>query len=262
DAGGEAGLGAHAAAQLDRDPARAAQQAPRAAHVEEGLVDGQRLDQRRHVAEQPHHLRRHLEVAVEVGLHGDRRGAQAQRLRHRHRRAHAEPARLVRGTGDDPPALGGADDDRLALQTRIVEHLDRGVEGVHIDVQDAGAGVVRAFRRDDPAGAVAASHATILTGTADVYCAARSSTSSRTRAASAWPFIAFMTAPMIAPAAWTLPSRIFSSTSGWEASASSMAAMRAPSSETTASPRASTISCGEPSPAIMPSSTCRASLSV
>ncbi len=45
-------------------------------------------------------------------------------------------------------------------------------------------------------------------------CEARSRMSSRTRAASAWPFIAFMTAPMMAPAAWTLPSRIFSSTSG------------------------------------------------
>ena len=77
---------------------------------------------------------------------------------------------------------------------------------------------------------------------------ARSSTSSRTRAASAWPFIAFMTAPMTAPAACTLPSRIFASTSGCEASASSIAAMSAPSSETTASPRASTTSCGVPSP--------------
>ena len=57
-----------------------------------------------------------------------------------------------------------------------------------------------------------------------------------------------MTAPMTAPAACTLPSRIFSSTSGCAASASSIAAMSAPSSETTARPRASTTSCGVPSP--------------
>src|SRR3954469_20288019 len=38
--------------------------------------------------------------------------------------------------------------------------------------------------------------------------------SSRTRPASAWPFISFMTAPMRAPAAATLPSRILSATSG------------------------------------------------
>jgi hypothetical protein len=71
---------------------------------------------------------------------------------------------------------------------------------------------------------------------------ARSRTSSRTRAASALPCIAFMTAPMTAPAACTLPSRIFASTSGCEASASSIAATSAPSSDTTARPRASTIS--------------------
>ena len=41
----------------------------------------------------------------------------------------------------------------------------------------------------------------------------RSSSSSRTRAASAWPRVAFMTAPTIAPAAATLPPRIFSATS-------------------------------------------------
>ena len=95
-----------------------------------------------------------------------------------------------------------------------------------------------------------------------VTSAARSRISSRTRAASAWPFIAFMTAPITAPAACTLPSRIFSSTSGCEASASSIAAMSAPSSETTARPRASTTSCGVPSPAMTPSSTWRASLSL
>ena len=37
--------------------------------------------------------------------------------------------------------------------------------------------------------------------------------------------VAFMTAPMTAPAACTLPSRIFSSTSGWAASAASIAAI-------------------------------------
>ena len=71
-----------------------------------------------------------------------------------------------------------------------------------------------------------------------------------------------MTAPTMAPAAATLPPRIFSATSGCAASASSMAARRAPSSLTTASPRAATTSSGEPSPASTPSITWRASLSL
>ena len=80
--------------------------------------------------------------------------------------------------------------------------------------------------------------------------------------ASAWPRVAFITAPTIAPAACTLPPRIFSATSGCAASASSMAARSAPSSDTTARPRAATTSSGEPSPAITPSKTWRASLSL
>ena len=42
----------------------------------------------------------------------------------------------------------------------------------------------------------------------------RARMSSRTRAASAWPRVAFMTAPTRAPAAATLPSRILAATSG------------------------------------------------
>ena len=60
--------------------------------------------------------------------------------------------------------------------------------------------------------------------------------SSRTRPASAWPRISFITAPMRAPAAATLPSRILSATSGLAAMALSTAVDRAPSSETISRP--------------------------
>ena len=93
------------------------------------------------------------------------------------------------------------------------------------------------------------------------YCR-RSRISSRTRPASAWPRISFITAPMRAPAAATLPSRIFSATSGLASIARSTASPRAPSSETTARPRAATTSSGVPSPARTPSKTWRASLSL
>src|SRR5262245_10278967 len=90
----------------------------------------------------------------------------------------------------------------------------------------------------------------------------RSRISSRTRAALAWPRVAFMTAPTSAPAAATLPARILSAMSGLAAIASSIADPSAASSDTTTRPRAATTSSGDPSPASTPSMTHRASLSL
>src|SRR5918998_4808755 len=94
------------------------------------------------------------------------------------------------------------------------------------------------------------------------YALTSASTISRTRWALAWPPVAFITAPTMAPAAATLPPRIFSAMSGWAASASSTAAVSAASSDTTARPRAATTSSGSPSPASTPSTTWRAKLLV
>ncbi len=61
--------------------------------------------------------------------------AEPARLEHRHRRAHAEGARDVAGGADDA-AIAAADDQRLVGEARIVALLDRGIEGVAIDVAD------------------------------------------------------------------------------------------------------------------------------
>ncbi len=182
-----------------------------------------------------------VRVAVEVGHDRDRGGTQAElRLRHRHRRAHPEPACFVGRAGDDAAPFGRADDDRLPLQGRVVQDLHRRVvERVHVDVQDAAVPASSApsaetmrfrSRRRVP---WVHSHAT-ATDTAGSR--APRATPMRVRRAPARargrarhppdPPIAFITAPMIAPAACTLPSRIFSSTSGCAASASSIAAMQ------------------------------------
>ena len=59
-------------------------------------------------------------------------------LRHRHRRVDAERARLVARGGDDAAAVGlSADGERLAAQRRVVALLDRRVERVHVDVENA-----------------------------------------------------------------------------------------------------------------------------
>src|SRR3954453_14058674 len=50
-----------------------------------------------------------------------------------------EPARLVGGGGDHTAGARPPDEHRLAAQARIVEHLDGGVEGVEVDVEDRAA---------------------------------------------------------------------------------------------------------------------------
>jgi len=65
------------------------------------------------------------------------------------------------------------------------------------------------------------------------------------RAASAWPRISFITDPISAPAADTLPALILSAIPGFASIARSTAAPRAPSSETSSSPRAVTTSAGD-----------------
>ena len=54
----------------------------------------------------------------------------------------AERARLVARGGDDAAAIRlAADRERLAAQRRVVALLDRRVERVHVDVEDAAHGV-------------------------------------------------------------------------------------------------------------------------
>ncbi len=61
--------------------------------------------------------------------------AQPPRLEHRHRRMHAEGARDIAG-GRDDAAGRAADDQRLVGKRGVVALLDRGVEGVAIDMGD------------------------------------------------------------------------------------------------------------------------------
>ena len=69
-------------------------------------------------------------------LDDDRVRAEAERFGHRHRRADAEGAHLVRRGRDDAAPRLPADDEGLAAERRIVPLLDRRVERVHVDVQD------------------------------------------------------------------------------------------------------------------------------
>jgi uncharacterized protein (UPF0548 family) len=131
-----------------RGPAQAAQ---RAGHVEERLVQGQRLDLRGHRLEDGHDLLGDRPVQAVPGRDDDGLRAQAPGPADRHRRVHAVGARLVGRRQHHAPARRVTDDDRAAMQFGPVPDLHAGEERVHVDVQDAAAGVVldalRAFLR-------------------------------------------------------------------------------------------------------------------
>ncbi len=80
---------AHAPAQVRRDLGRRARDPLEPAHVEEGLVDRQALDERRGPLEDPEHGPAGLDVGRPARLDDDRLGAEAARPPPAHRRAHA-----------------------------------------------------------------------------------------------------------------------------------------------------------------------------
>ena len=123
-----------------------AEQLPRRGHVEERLVERQRLDQRRHRLQDLEHARADVGVGVVPRRHDDRVGRHLQRARHRHRAAHAERPHLVRRRQHHAAPGVAAHDHRPAAQGRVVALLDGRVERVHVHVQDR-TRVGRATRR-------------------------------------------------------------------------------------------------------------------
>ena len=106
-----------------------------AGEVEERLVDRQRLDQRRQRQHPLAHRAADLDIFRHVRLDDGGVRAELQRLEHRHRRADAVGARDV-AAGRDHAALAAADDQRLVGESWVVALLDRGVEGVAVDMGD------------------------------------------------------------------------------------------------------------------------------
>ncbi len=110
DGGREAaGRVADGALELHADLLGRPEQSLAARHVEERLVEAQRLDARRELAEQPHDRRRDLLVALEARRHDERLRAELARARHRHRAADSERPRLVARSQHDAARAGRAD---------------------------------------------------------------------------------------------------------------------------------------------------------
>ena len=125
---------------LDRAPDRlaVAEQRPRPGHVEERLVDRDRLHLGREPAQDRHDLAADLLVLAPVDRQEHALRAQAARRPQRHRRVDAELAGLVRRRGHDAALVrpAAADDHRPAAQLRPVALLDRREERVEVDVED------------------------------------------------------------------------------------------------------------------------------
>ena len=122
----------HVAPQPFRDLDRRPEGALHAAHVEEGLVDRETLDERGRVLEHLEHGLARLDVGGEARLDGDRVRAEATRLALVHRRPDPERLGLVaRGEHD-----AHADEHRPPAQPLFVPLLDRREERVQVGVQD------------------------------------------------------------------------------------------------------------------------------
>ena len=125
-----------ARADLPRDRGGGAEVAQRLRHVQIGLVERQRLDQRRVVGEDRVDLPRHRLVHVEARRHEHELRAHPPRRHRGHRRAHAETPRLVARRRHHAAFAAPADRHRPAAQRRVVALLDRGVERIHVDMDD------------------------------------------------------------------------------------------------------------------------------
>ena len=124
-------------------------QPDRTAHVEERLVERQRLDERRERAEDRHDPGAHLGVVRVVAAQEHRVRAQTLRPHRRHRGVDPVGAGLVRRRRDHAPVRRNRRRPPGGPGARAGAELDRHEERVHVDVQDRGVsdGARRGHRR-------------------------------------------------------------------------------------------------------------------
>jgi hypothetical protein len=120
-------------AQARRDLLRRAGEVLHAADVEEGLVDGERLDRRRGVLEDPEHRLARLGIRLEAAGDDGRVRAQEASAPRAHAAVDAAGFGLIARGQHDARAY----DHRPAAERRVVALLHRRVEGVEVGVEDA-----------------------------------------------------------------------------------------------------------------------------
>src|SRR4026209_1429560 len=104
--------------------------------VGEGLVDGDALDGRREIAQDPDGGVAEALVFVEMSADKREGGTELPRAPSRTAASYPEGPRFVRGREDD----AAADRKRLAAQARVEQLFDRCIKGVEVRVENGGGG--------------------------------------------------------------------------------------------------------------------------
>ena len=119
----------------EQDGRRRAVQAGGAGEIQKRLIQREGFDGGSQILHHRADGAADLDIAGHAGFDDHRFGAEFERLKHRHRRAHAMDAGDVAAGGDD--ATGAAADDQwLVGKAGIVALFDRGVEGIAIHMGD------------------------------------------------------------------------------------------------------------------------------
>ena len=105
-------------------------------HVEIGFVERQWLDDARIFSKDRADLQRDFFVDVKARLHKNQIRTFPAGGHGRHCRTHAEFSRFIARSRHDAALALAADRDWLAAQFGAIALLDRGVEGVHVDMDD------------------------------------------------------------------------------------------------------------------------------
>ncbi len=107
------------------------------AHVEIALVQGKRFDERRVLTQDRPDALGHVTVVIHPRVDNHQLGTESPGTEHRHGGPDPEPARFVGRRCHHGAPRATADDDRLTRERGVIPLLHRGVEGVHVDVNDS-----------------------------------------------------------------------------------------------------------------------------
>lgn len=104
-----------------------------AGKIQEGLIDGERLDKGCELEHEFAHLFAHGGIFPDIRFNDDGLRAKCQGFKHRHGGFHAFDARHIAGSGNNP-AGAAADNYGPVLDIRIVALFDRRIEGIAINM--------------------------------------------------------------------------------------------------------------------------------
>ena len=107
-----------------------------AGDVEEGLIQGQRFDEGRVMGQDQAYLMGNTPVMGHAHRQEDAIRTEPAGQFHAHGRMDAISPGFIRRRRDDAPLHQAADDDRQALQGRIIPLFYRSIKRIHIDMHD------------------------------------------------------------------------------------------------------------------------------